>query len=252
MRLEDYQRALVSLSFAEAPALGAFGPLALYRDLVRSRLFAMARQAYRRFWASVGEPACNASYARFLAERPPTSPLIREVIGAFAPFAEGDRALFDRAPGHARSLLRFEAAKWRVAYAPDAAVEARASARGRNDNDPNDLRELDFEGVLVVNPTLELVEVEHAIDERGEAGAHADPHTLLVYRRPHEDDVHWYRGPVLLAELLAAGRTDESSLGELVPRVLAARGQTADEPLLHELAAALAVAVERRVLLGVR
>ncbi len=239
MTLEEYQRALVTLSFAEAPALSEYGPLVLYRELVRSRLFAMAQNAYRRSWAALGEARANARFARFLAAHPPASPLIREVIAAFAAFALRDGLLFEGAPAFAPTLLRFEAAKWRVACAPDSAPSSA-------------LRELDFEGALALNPTLELVALEHAIDGHGEPSLAVDPQVLLVYRRPEEDEVHWYRAPWFLSDLLALAQESEGSLSELLPRVLSARGHVADEAFLHELAAALAVAVERRVLLGVR
>lgn len=243
MNLAAFQRAVVELGFAasehEDPALA---PFALYRHMIRARLSAMAEVAHRRSWALLGEGACSASFARFLAASPPRSPLIREVIEAFASFAERDDSLFAGAPAHARDLWRFEAAKWRVASAP-----AEVSSR--------ELREVDFDGVLLVNPTLERLVLEHVVDDEAAATSRA-PHTLLVYRRQGEDDVRWYRAPALLAELLAlatepgrAGATLGSLVAELFARLRPAPEQM--EELLTILAGALTVAVERSVLWGV-
>jgi len=258
MTLAEYQRAIVQLGFAaDEPQDPALAPFALYRQMIRARLLAMAEVAYRRSWALLGAPACSASFARFLALEPPKSPLIREVIGAFAAFAEAELgaltdpprtswtgALLAGAPPEARDLLRFEAAKWRVASAP-APLPAGA------------LSEVDFDGVLVLNPSLELLALDFAVCEPGAGPPAEDPHTLLVYRRRDDDDVRWYRAPALLAELLvmaSAPAVPPATLGGLVAALFARRapapGQA--EPLLEELAAALTVAVERDVLWGVR
>jgi hypothetical protein len=271
MKLAEYQRAIVELGFAvDEPRDAALAPFALYRQMIRARLFAMAEVAYRRSWALLGEPACAASFARFLAREPPSSPLIREVIGAFAAFAEAELggraepgphalggALLAGAPPEARSLLRFEAAKWRVASA-----EARLAGQVT-------LREVDFDGVLVLNPSLERLALDYPVYEaldaslvpgptaRRDERAGRDPHTLLIYRRRDDDDVRWYRAPALLAELLelsSAAAAAQQPLGGLVAALFARRapGPGEVESLLEELAAALTVAVERDVLWGVR
>ena len=271
MTLAEYQRAIVQLAFAaDEPRDAALAPFALYRQMIRARLFAMAEVAYRRSWALLGEPACAASFARFLALEPPGSPLIREVIGAFAAFAEAELggraepgphvqsgALLAGAPPEARALLRFEAAKWRVA-----SVEARLAGQLT-------LREVDFDGVLVLNPSLERLALDYPVYEALDAALVAgktarhderperDPHTLLMYRRRDDDDVRWYRAPALLAELLemaSAPAAAQQPLGGLVAALFARRAPdpAQAEALLDELAAALAVAVERDVLWGVR
>jgi hypothetical protein len=243
VNLAAFQRAVVALSFASSthpdPALA---PFALYRHMIRARLYAMAEVAYRRSWALLGEASCSASFARFLAQTPPQSPIIREVIRAFAAFAERDDVLFYGAPPESRDLLRFEAAKWRVASAPDALGSTA-------------LREVDFDGVLVVNPTLERLALEHVVDDETAAGVR-QAHTLLVYRRRDDDDVRWYRAPALLADLLALAAEPnhgQATLGALVAelflRLRPAPEQT--EELLTNLSGSLAVAVERSVLWGV-
>lgn len=232
MELEAYQRALLGLCFAprEPPELPGFG---LYRELVRSRFLGMARMAFRGTCALLGERAFVDSFAGYLAATPPTSPYIREVIAAFASYAELDRTLLAAAP-HARCLLRFEAAKWQVANA-SATVDAA-------------VREVDFDGVLVLNPTLRALELEYLVAESDTPAR--DPHMLLVYRRPDHDDVRWYRASPVLAELLAQALGEPQPLATLVQNIGAKHSR--DQELLEGLASALTVAVERGVVLGVR
>ena len=251
MTLEEYQRAVLRLGLALANDGSELPGFLLYRQLIRARFVGMARIAFRRTWALLGEAACEASFARYLAEQSPRSPILRQVIGDFAEFAERDALLWVAAPSAARDLLRFEAAKWRIASA-DAQLDESLV-----------VRELDFEGVLVLNPNLVVLALQHDVSEAesdnsatragGSARFYAhDPHALLVYRRPGDDDVHWYRAPALLCELLDASRGAEQPLGTLVQAAFLRRGASADEALLEELASALSVAVERGVLCGVR
>jgi hypothetical protein len=210
--------------------------------------------AYRRSWALLGEAPCAASFARFLAETPPQSPIIREVILAFARFAERDEVLFEQAPPEARDLMRFEAAKWRVAgAAAELCPPARADASTVG---CEALREVDFDGVLVVNPTLQRLALEHVVDDEAARTGARELHTLLVYRRRDEDDVRWYRAPALLAELLvlaAGSEFAQATLGALVAELVRRRGPAPEqvEELLTILTGDLAVAVERSVLWGV-
>lgn len=224
--LETYQRAVVTLAFAEDDAPHAHMPgFEIYRELIRSRLFAMARVAYARSFEVAGMEAC---FSRYLAEEPPASPLIREVIAAFGPFAERDFV----GPAWLGSMLRFEAAKWRVANLP---YEARAA------------EELDFSGALVVNTTLLALPLEYTVSEEE---LNAEPHTLLLYRRPEEDRVLWSRLP-RLAQLLADGM-DAHTLDARVQKFFADGHETADAEGLTRLADELTLAVDRGILLGVQ
>jgi hypothetical protein len=219
--LAAYQRAMVSLAFAEDDAHPHIPGFALYREMIRARLFAMARLAYARSF-SVAD--LEGGFARYLADQPPSSPLIREVIAGFGPYAEAEAG-----PAYLPSLLRFETAKWQVASLPYPELEA---------------GELDFAGRLVVNPTLLRVPLTHAVTEDDRA----DPHTLLVYRRPDDDGVRWSRLP-RLAELLAEDAPDQA-LSVRVSAYFARGGDSADEAGLTRLADELTVAVERGIVLG--
>lgn len=223
--LAAYQHAIVSLAFAEDDARPSLPGFEIYRELIRSRLFAMARVAYARSFAQGGLEAC---FARYLSDQPPTSPFIREVIAGFGPYAEGE-AEVTAGPPLLRCLLRFEAAKWQVAGLPYPPCEA---------------CELDFAGRLVLNPTLQTVPLQHLVTEDDRA----EPHVLLVYRRSDEDAVHWSRLPRLTG--LLADEQPERTLGDRVAAYFARGADAADEAGLTRLADELTLAVERGIVLG--
>lgn len=241
MRLLAYQRAIAELSFAEQAELSPeLAPFALYRSMIRARMFAMAQVAYRRTWSVLGDAACTASFARYLSARPPRSPLIREVVATYESFAIEDALLLDAGPPHTRDLICFEAAKWRVASAPWPLQGVL-------------LRELDFDGILVLNPTLMRVALGHLVGDDQGACPRAEPHVLWVYRRRDDDDVRWYRAPALLCELLALAESSRVPLGVLLRQLFSPLSLSADQAQaqLAQLVAELTVAVERDVILGV-
>jgi hypothetical protein len=219
--LAAYQSALVSLVFAEDDARPNVPGFEIYREMIRARLFAMARVAFAQSYELTDLDPC---FARYLADRPPSSPLIREVIAGFGPYAEAEPG-----PPWLASMLRFETAKWTVASLPYPELSA---------------RELDFEGRLVVNPTLVRVELAYDVS----ADNAADPHTLLVYRRPAEDGVLWSRLPRVAT--LLGDQDPDAILSARVARFFARGGDTADEDGLSRLADELVLAVDRGIVLG--
>ena len=233
---DAYRAQLHALAFGHAIERSTLPGFEVYRDMIRMRLCALARGAYRRSWALLGEAACEACFARWLALAPPSSPLVREVIADFGAFALGD-ALADEA-AFARDLLRFEAIRWTVADAPAPA--------------PPLTSELDFDGEPVLNPTLRVLALTHAVDVLQGRPEPIAPTSLLIYRRSDDDHVRWYRVGPLCGALLSRARETRLGIGCLLPDLLAERGLTADPALLNELASALTVAVERGVVLGVR
>ena len=84
----------------------------------------MAKTAYARTLEAVGAEAFDASFARFLSERPPASGLIREVIAAYGTFAVVDDALLSEAAPYTTDLLGFERAKWEIGWLPVTVTEA--------------------------------------------------------------------------------------------------------------------------------
>lgn len=241
MELEQYHRALLGLCFAEQTTaeLPTLGP---YRQLVRGRFLAMAKVAFKSSFRIAGERVLERAFSRYLAAEPPRSPYIREVIGGFARHASAELERASDVPAYARDVLRFEAAKWEVASLPD-------------DDVPPALAEVDFDGVLALNSTLRVLSLAHTvIDREGVEQEQPTPEAqvVLVYRRPGEDEVRWYRSEGLFAALLTRPglQEQETPLAALVQQ--AARAVAVDEAMLHGLANELSVAVERRVVLGSR
>ncbi|HEY6878355.1 MAG TPA: hypothetical protein VI299_10080 [Polyangiales bacterium] len=220
--LAAYQRAMVSLAFAEDDARPHIPGFLLYREMIRARLFAMARVAFARSYQAVDLDPC---FARYLADEPPSSPFIREVIAGFGAYAECEPG-----PPWLASMLRFETAKWRAA---SALYEERAAG------------ELDFDGRLVLNPTLLRVELDYAVSDDSLA---AERHTLFVYRRPDEDRVLWSRLPRVA--MLLADEDPDAPLSTRVAHFFARGCERADEEGLARLADELTLAVERGIVLG--
>ena len=257
MNLAEYQRRFVELSFAEQAdeadftCLGDPARFHLYRQMIRSRLLGMAKKAFVNTLEAVGSQAFEAAFARYLAQRPPKSPYIRDVIGDFAPFASEDAQLLAQGPVFTADLLRFEEAKWRVSYrARDLFLLAGGTARF----DPLDgVRAFDFAGVPVLNPALEQLSLSHRVHELLQGTCQAQPCPLLVYRPPQHDDLRWYVPDALMARMLADARArPESTFAELVRGAAEALGKAVDEALLEELASGVTLALQRGVLLGSR
>jgi hypothetical protein len=251
MDLLAYQRAFMRMSFAREPApedvalLGNQAAALLYRHMIRTRLEGMAKVAFKLSVELLGEGAFAACFARYLAAAPPKSPLIREVIAEFGPFAQSDAAVHAAGPACLADLLRFEEAKWRLAYAPAPSVD-RAS-----------LRELDFAGAPVWNPLLRLLSLAypvHTATTAGGSGAQLarDACALFMYRPPGSDEVRWYKADPFFAALVRhAQARARASFGELIPVVARECGSAVDQELLESLATSLTLALERGVLLGV-
>ncbi len=249
MNLAEYQRAVLRVSFEHEPSehdlalLGDATRFRMYRHMVRTRLLGMAKVAYKGTLTLVGEEAFAACFARFLAERPPASRLIRDVVHAFGEFALDDSMLFVEAPAHARDVLGFEQAKWGVAY--QAAVLPRLGDEG--------LREVDFEGRPVLNPVLRVLRLAHPVHLTSVDGPVPKPTTLLVYRPPASDEIRWWSPGQLFGALVEHVRAHpESPLVESLRAAANEFGRALDATLLEELAGELTLAVERGVLLGVR
>ena len=246
MNLAEYQRKFMELSFAEQideADFTSFGDPArfhLYRQMIRSRLLGMAKKAFASTLEMLGSRAFDAAFARYLAQRPPQSPYIRDVIGDFAPFARADAQLIGQGPAFNADLLCFEEAKWRVSY--------------RARELPSDaLRPFDFAAVPVLNPALEQLSLSHRVHELKEGSCRAQPCPLLVYRPPQHDDIRWYVPDALMARVLADARIQSAaSFADLVRGAAAALEKAVDEALLEELASGVTLALQRGVLLGSR
>jgi hypothetical protein len=272
MNLAEYQRRFIALSMAREATeqdfqeFGTPARFLMYRQMIRSRLLGMARLAFKGTRELLGPNAFDRTFECYLAERPPKSPLIRDVVADFGPFvlaagpvrtAEPDRLSPERV-ALVSDLVRFEEAKWRVAYAK---VPRLVVGEG-------ELRELDFEGVPVLNPALVQLTLAHPVHELASADGQAngidsgspgsqarrsEPFQLLVYRPPSSDDIRWYPcGPLLGAVFAGAQDGAALSLVELVRKAATSLGKELDAELLEELATGVTLALQRGVLLGSR
>lgn len=250
MNLQDYQRTLIRLSFAaeaQAEDFVGFGDakrFLMYRNMVRSRLSGMAKQAFRGCHEMLGDAAFEAAFSRYLAERPPRSPLIREAVPDFAPTLqaafEADRTL----PAFGPDLARFEEAKWRVSY-----QEPHAGGEGRGP----EVHELSFERAPLFNPVLRCLKLSHAVHEREGRSCAAKELRLLLYRPKGSDEIRWYPAHPLFAEIfLGSLAAHQAPLSELVRASAQRIGSLLDEALLETLATEVTLALQRGVLLGSR
>jgi hypothetical protein len=243
MKLAEYQRAVLRASLALEPSEGEFAMLGdaarfrMYRSMIRSRLEAMAKVAFAGALELAGPASFAASFARFLAEEGPRSPLLRDVIAAFGAYARDDAALLAASPAALRDVLAFERAKWSAAYAPRRAdVEV-------------GLREFDFEGEPVLNPVLHRLSLQHAVHE---VGRPAEPTWLFVYRPAGLDQVRWYATTRFFFMVLErAGEVREPFVAS-VRAVADHEGLAVDEDLVNALATSVTLALTRGVLMGAR
>lgn len=250
MKLAEYQRAVIEASFAREPSNALFQSLGnperfrIYRHMIRTRLNGMAHVAFARSAEALGAQLFDDCFDGYLADAPPKSGLIRDVIADFGPYVSRDRALLARGPLYLRDLLRFEESKWRLAYAP--CVRPKVGVDG--------VRELDFEGVLVRNPVLVQLVLTYPVHtlESVPQSLEAKPCTLLMYRPDGVDEVRWYAAEPLFAAILARATNTDETLVELVRNVAAQQQRALDEELLDTLSTSLTIALQRGVLVGVR
>jgi hypothetical protein len=242
MKLAEYQRAVVRASLALDPSEGEFVMLGdaarfrMYRSMIRSRLEAMAKVAFAGALELTGEQAFAASFARYLAEAGPQSPLLRDVIAAFGAFAGEDVALLAEGPPALRDVLAFERAKWCAAYT--AVPHA-----------PDGVREFDFEGEPVLNPVLHRLALSHAAHDTGRL---ATATWLFVYRPAELDQVRWYAADRFFFLVLARAVEVREPFALSVRAVAEAEGLAIDEELVETLASSVTLAISRGVLIGSR
>ena len=209
----------------------------LYRTMVRSRLFGMARSGLPRSAEAMGQERFDASVARYLAERGPRSRFIRDVVDELAEHAlpgwEGDPSL----PPHIGDLVRYETTKWRVATVPWEAT-------------PETSDELDFAGIPVFNPSVHTTSVRYRVDKQNEPLL--EPHLAVLYRKPGDAKIYHYVLNPEGAALFVAWREPERSLADGVKAVLAAAHREPSASFIDGMAGVLADLVGQTIILGSR
>jgi hypothetical protein len=230
------------LEEADAEALRAELPrLAVYRDLVRTRLREAVELAVPRTRARLGA-IFDEYFERFLAERGPRTHYLRDVtselLDFMTPLAAGD----PRVPAWALELARHEAL--------DVLVGSLAEAPA-----PGELPELDPERGLAFSATARVVRSAHAVhrlsddlDDRSEP--ERTPTALFVHRNAEHEVRYLELSPLAAAivERLLSGATLRGALEAATAEL----GTPLDPSVLEGTARTLAELAERGAVLGAR
>lgn len=245
--LDEVQRAFARICFERSPSEEDLALLCddrerwlMYRQMVRHRLFGMMRLGLPRTAELLGKARFQAAGAAYLAEQPPESRFIRDVVPELLRHALPALRADPTLPPHLPDLARYEAAKWAVA-----SLEWEAADAG----------ELDFEAPAVINPTVRVVPIDHRVDKPAEAATGfprlAETHHALVYRKPGSAPVFTYVLNDIGGRLFAAWTKDQSC-ADGAREVLAELGRTPDARFIDGMAGVLAALVEQSVILGSR
>jgi len=246
MALVDLQRQAVQACLSPEPSAEQLAQLGdariwlVYRDAIRKRLRAELRLALPRTRATVGDPAFDRAFEKFLASDPPRTRFFHFIPDLFAIGAAQDFAATPALPPHAADLCRYEAALRTVADLPDAV--------------PTGLSEFAFELRPVLAPALRLLELRHAVhvEPAPEQGYAPGEHHLCVYRRPEERKAGTLKLNAVGYDLLKRFESGEQTVAESIQHVAAQRSLHVDERFLDGLCTMLADLIERGVILGGR
>jgi hypothetical protein len=245
--LTELQRAFTRVCFDVEPRPSDLAVLTsdpqrwlMYRRMVRSRLFDMARSGLPRTAALLGKARFDAAVGAYLAERAPHSRFIREVVHELVDHALPGWAADPSLPAHCADLVRYEDTKWAVASAEWEAREA---------------VDFDFEAVPVLNPTIRTLTVAHRVDKIGDAGeapaALDEDHLVIVYRKPESPRIFSYVLNAIGGRLFTAWQV-ERSCADGVRAVMAELDRGPDPRFVDGMAGVLADLVEQQIILGSR
>lgn len=241
--LADVQRAFTRICFEAEPRDEDLAVLhadrerwLMYRRMVRSRLFAMARMGLPRTAALLGDARFDASVSDYLAALGPRTRFIREVVHELVEHALPGWSADPALPPHTADLVRYEELKWRVA-----SIEWEERPHG----------ELDFERPAVLNPTVRALSVAHRVDKAElDAPPTLDaPRLALVYRRPSSATIRTYVLNDVGGRLFRAWSKDQSC-ADGAREVMAELGREPDARFIDGMAGVLADLVQLRIVLG--
>lgn len=242
--LAETQRAFTRICFDEEPRPEDLALLhspdagwLLYRGMVRGRLFGMMRTGLPRTAELLGDERFDAAMSSYLAESGPHTRFIRNVVHELVDHALAGWQQNADLPKYLSDLVRYEAAKWKVA-----SLEWDAA--------PQLTEELDFEGIPVWNPTIQTVQVEHRVDK--ECVELEEPHLLIVYRKAESPRIFTYVLNAVASELFEAWQIPDRSCADGVRAMLASSERGPDARFIDGMAGVLAGLVEETVVLGSR
>ena len=255
MRLEAYQRAVVdvlfrkdfegSLALLSPPGDRSAQRWRVYRRMARSRLRDCVEASFPRLFRFVDAAPL---VERWLDERPPSTPYLREVAGQFAGWLSAD-ALPSGAPRWALALARHEWTRLEVSYAHQEEGAA----------DVVDAGELSFERPAVLTPAHRIERLPfavHRVPEEVEDPAAVDVEegafTLCTYRDPLTLEVRVLELSPIAGAILEEVAPGVATVVEAVHAASAREGFAIDGPLVGALADLVADLHERGVWLGSR
>jgi hypothetical protein len=205
--------------------------IALYRELVRSRLRDLVASAFPRTTRAIGRAAMDVLADAHVTSGDLGTRFFREHAEAFAAWAI---PRIDGGPPWARDLLRLEAAQWQANYRPDPRPAITA---------------FDLELVPIPSATLRLLETKWSVHTSGDDAPTAGTFQLAVYRRPdHRVETRWME-PIWASLLEDLARGERPAI-DSVRAVLAAHGRTADATFVDELSTFVGLLVDNGALLG--
>lgn len=209
----------------------------LYRDMVRARLLDLARGAYPRTRRVLGGETFDRLVESALASRPPTTPYFWRVATGL-----GDELALGLEASGSRpflvELLRLEQARWLAKH------EAHAA--------PAERRDFAFDAPPLVEPSVRLLAVSHAVESDFDGAPPERRATLAVYAKRSSGEVSVFVLNDAAAELLAAFCGGEGTATELALAVARARGSRIDESWFESIGTLLAAFLEAGILLGSR
>lgn len=246
--LAELQRAFTRVCFDVEPKTSDLEVLTsdperwmMYRRMVRSRLFDMARSGLPRTAELLGKDRFDVAVAAYLAERAPHTRFIREVVHELVDHALPGWAADPSLPPHTSDLVRYEDAKWRV---------------GSAEWEAGDALDFDFEAIPVMNPTIRTLTVRYRVDKIGvdrlEAPTALDEeHLVIVHRKPDNPRIFSYVLNSVGRRLFTAWQL-ERSCADGVRAVMEELGRGPDARFVDGMAGVLADLVEQKIILGSR
>jgi len=229
-------RALLEVLGVDAEALGEDGArrMLVYRSLVRRGIAAAIKAQLPVTAARLGS-ALDTWIMRWLDERLPSSPYLRDVAGEFVAWVSPEWFDLETWPRWLGDLARHEVALF----------EVRAAVSGGERGG-----ELELHKAARFDRAARLVRYAWAVHrwEEGQPAPPAEPTALLLYRDESYEVRHLELTPLAAAilERLLSGL----ALGDAIIEACASFGQTLDDAVLRGTAEMLADLGERGVLLG--
>ncbi len=244
MSLAEYQSAAKRVCFDREAApddlarLGSKERWLIYRRMVRARLIKVVEAALPRTHAALDEPAFLELVASWLASAAPDTRYFRAVPEGFAAHALAQLRASHDVPSWLPELLEYELRTWALKYLPD--VEVTAS-------------DFDFDAVPVLDPSVELIELQHPVQKKPtpEGGYKPSPTFVCLYRSQAHEAMTWTLSPITAA-LMVHWKLGELSVAESVREVCEKRGRAIDQRFLDTLSGLIADFLDRGVLRGSR